>query len=42
MIIPERIIENQSTDVNVVSGATNSSIVIMNAVQRAVENAYQN
>jgi uncharacterized protein with FMN-binding domain len=41
-IIPERIIENQSTDVNVVSGATNSSIVIMNAVQRAVENAYHN
>ena len=40
-IIPGRIIEKQSTDVDAVSGATNSSHVIMNAVQRAVEKAYQ-
>ncbi len=39
-IIQERIIENQSTDVDAVSGATNSSYVIMNAVQKAVEKAY--
>jgi uncharacterized protein with FMN-binding domain len=42
LIIPVRILENQRTDVDVVSGATNSSIVIMNAVQRAIEKAYQN
>lgn len=41
-IIPERIIENQRTDVDAVSGATNSSIVIMNAVQMAIEKAYHN
>jgi uncharacterized protein with FMN-binding domain len=40
-IIPRRIIENQSTKVDAVSGATNSSRVIMNAVQKAIENAYQ-
>ncbi|MEA2038991.1 MAG: FMN-binding protein [Thermodesulfobacteriota bacterium] len=40
--ISERIIKNQSTRVDAVSGATNSSIVIMNAVQKAVEKAYQN
>lgn len=40
--ILKRIIENQSTDVNAVSGATNSSRVIMNAVQKAIEKAYQN
>lgn len=38
-VIVNRIIDNQSTDVDVVSGATNSSRVIMNAVQRAVEKA---
>ena len=37
----KRIIENQSTDVDAVSGATNSSRVIMNAVQKAIEKAYQ-
>jgi len=36
----KRIIEHQSTRVDAVSGATNSSLVIMNAVQRAVEKAY--
>ena len=36
----KRIIEQQSTQVDAVSGATNSSLVIMNAVQRAVEKAY--
>jgi uncharacterized protein with FMN-binding domain len=41
-IILERIIEQQTTDVDVVSGATNSSIVIMNAVQEAVEKSYRN
>jgi uncharacterized protein with FMN-binding domain len=40
-IIPRRIIENQSTKVDVVTGATNSSRVIMNAVQRAIEKACQ-
>jgi len=40
-IIPTRIIENQSTKVDAVSGATNSSRVIMNAVQKAIEKAYQ-
>ena len=42
LVIPGRIIENQRTDVDAVSGATNSSIVIMNAVQRALEKAYEN
>lgn len=40
-IIPQRIIEQQSTVVDAVSGATNSSTVIMNAVQVALEKAYQ-
>ncbi|MFC1856856.1 FMN-binding protein [Thermodesulfobacteriota bacterium] len=40
--IVERIIASQSTIVDAVSGATNSSRVIMNAVQNAVEKAYQN
>jgi len=37
--VPARIIERQSTDVDAVTGATNSSRVIMNAVQNAVEQA---
>ncbi len=40
-IIPPRIVEHQSTRVDAVSGATNSSRVIMNAVQMAVEKAYK-
>ena len=40
--IIERIIASQSTKVDAVSGATNSSRVIMNAVQLAIEKAYQN
>lgn len=40
-IIPGRIIESQSTKVDAVTGATNSSRVIMNAVQKAIEKAYQ-
>ena len=40
-IIPQRIIEQQSTQVDAVSGATNSSRVIMNAVQKAIEKAYK-
>ena len=40
-LISERIIRNQSTNVDAVSGATNSSRVIMNAVQNAIEKAYQ-
>jgi len=36
----KRIMEQQSTRVDAVSGATNSTMVIMNAVQRAVEKAY--
>jgi uncharacterized protein with FMN-binding domain len=38
-IIPNRIIEEQSTRVDVVSGATISSRVIMNAVQHAIDTA---
>jgi uncharacterized protein with FMN-binding domain len=38
-IIPARIIEKQSTNVDVVSGATMSSVAIMNAVQFAIEGA---
>lgn len=37
--VVERIIETQSTSVDAVSGATNSSRVIMKAVQNAVEKA---
>lgn len=40
-IIPQRIILQQSTRVDAVTGATNSSRVIMNAVQKAVEKAYK-
>jgi uncharacterized protein with FMN-binding domain len=39
-IIVERIIEQQSTSVDVVTGATNTSHVIMNAVHAAVEKAH--
>ncbi len=42
LLIVERIITSQSTKVDAVSGATNSSRVIMNAVQNAIEKAYQN
>jgi uncharacterized protein with FMN-binding domain len=38
-VIPERIIEKQSTNVDAVTGATNSSRVIMNAVQDALSKA---
>jgi len=41
VIIPQRITAEQSTRVDVVSGATNSSIVIMNAAQKALEKAYE-
>lgn len=40
-IISNRILESQSTKVDAVTGATNSSRVIMNAVQNAIEKAYQ-
>lgn len=40
-IIPKRMVEQQSTMVDAVSGATNSSIVIMNAAQKAIEKAYR-
>ncbi len=39
-VIPDRIVEKQSTNVEAVSGATNSSNVIMNAVQKAIEKSY--
>ncbi len=39
--VVQRIIARQSTRVDAVSGATNSSRVIMNAVQTAIEKAYQ-
>jgi len=38
-VIPARIIEEQSTCVDAVSGATTSSIAIMNAVEDAVKKA---
>ncbi|MDH3973724.1 MAG: FMN-binding protein [Deltaproteobacteria bacterium] len=38
-IIVKRIVENQSTKVDAVTGATNSSNVIMNAAQIAIEKA---
>jgi len=38
-IIPSRIIETQSTKVDVVSGATMSSVAIMNAVEDAIQKA---
>jgi uncharacterized protein with FMN-binding domain len=40
-IIPQRIIAEQSTAVDAVSGATNSSRVIINGVQKALEKAYR-
>ena len=40
--IVERIIATQPTKVDAVSGATNSSRVIMNAVQNAIVKAYRN
>ena len=40
-IIPQRIMAQQSTRVDAVTGATNSSIVIMNAAQKAIEKAYR-
>ena len=40
-IIPQRIVEQQSTRVDAISGATNSSRVVMNAVQKAIEKAYK-
>lgn len=40
-IIPPRIIEKQSTNVDAVTGATNSSRVLMNAAQDALEKAYR-
>ena len=39
LIIPDRIVQVQSTDVDAVSGATGSSIIIMKAVQNALEQA---
>ena len=39
-IIPERIVDKQSTDVDAVSGATNSSNVIMNAAEQAIQKSY--
>ncbi len=41
IIIPQRIVTRQSTRVDAVTGATNSSIVIMNAAQTAIEKAYR-
>ena len=38
-IIPYRIIESQSTKVDAVSGATMSSVAIMNAVEDAIQKA---
>ena len=40
-IVPQRMIDAQSTDVDAVSGATNSSKVLMNAVQDALVQAYR-
>jgi uncharacterized protein with FMN-binding domain len=40
-VIPARIVAAQSVDVDVVSGATNSSRVIMNAARNALEGAVE-
>ena len=40
-VIPQRIIEKQSADVDAVTGATNSSRVIMHAVNDALKQAVQ-
>lgn len=40
-VIPSRIIEQQSTNVDAVTGATNSSHVIMNAVEQAIQKSYK-
>jgi len=40
-VLPERIIEQQSTKVDAVSGATHSSNVLMNAVENAIRKAVQ-
>jgi uncharacterized protein with FMN-binding domain len=37
----DRIVEKQSTHVEAVSGATRSSYVIMNAVEKAIEKSYR-
>ena len=39
--IVRRIIEKQSTQVDAVTGATNSSYTLMKAVQKAIDKAYQ-
>jgi len=39
-VIPKRILEKQSTKVDVVSGATEASNVIMNAADEAVKKSY--
>ena len=38
-VIPRRIVENQSTSVDAVSGATRSSLAIMNAAHNAIVQA---
>ncbi len=40
LLIPKRILAKQSTQVDAVSGATASSVVLMSAVQEAVKKAY--
>ena len=40
-VIPKRIVENQSTRVDAVSGATRSSLAIMNAAHNAILQAPQ-
>jgi len=40
-IIPHYIVQDQSTAVDVVSGATNSSHVIMNAAHKAIQESYK-
>lgn len=39
--VTDRIVEKQSTDVESISGATRSSHVIMNAVEKAIEKSYK-
>jgi uncharacterized protein with FMN-binding domain len=40
LLIPKRIVAAQSTEVDAVSGATVSSVVLMSAAQEAIEKAY--
>lgn len=39
-VIPDRVVEAQTLEVDIVTGATYSSIVILKAIENAIESAY--